>query len=315
MSIWQDKNGRLHVGIMAAGRRVHRILPQGATKSAAKQLEADLRAAIDRHKMPAIPGDPLLSDLMGLYIAHAEASLRSPATAIQHAARIGLWLQKYRASQARQAAAHIIKDMATHYAAGTINRSLGTLKKAIRLAWEQGHLTEDTSTHIKRLPENNARSTYLNLEQIHHLASHASQTVQAAIWIALLTGARRGELTKIRSEDIGRDSIIIHAGNTKTLRTRTVPIVPALRPWLKYLPLTIGIEGIKTGFRRAREAAGMPHVHFHDLRHSCAAILIQSGADLYTVSKILGHTSTRTTERYAHMQIKRQRDAMKKAFG
>jgi integrase len=52
------------------------------------------------------------------------------------------------------------------------------------------------------------------------------------------------------------------------LRYREVPIVPALRPWLKFLPLAINFEGIKTGFRRAREAAGMNHVHFHDLRHS-----------------------------------------------
>jgi integrase len=313
MSIWIDKNGRRHVGIMAGGRRVHRILPTGATAGDAKQLEADLRAAMAVDKIPRIPGDPRLTEIMTLYTAHAE-HLRSTSTALDHARRIGRWLEKYRASQARQAAAHIVKDMTGHYASGTINRSLGTLKKALRIAWEHGITASDYSAHVKRVPENNARSTYLSIDQVHAIASHCSEPVKAAIWIALLTGARRGEILKLRREDICRDSMIIHAGNTKTLRTRSVPIVPAVRPWLKHVPLQIKFEGIKTSWRRARVAAGLPDVNFHDLRHSCASILIATGADLFTVSKILGHSSVKTTERYAHMQIEQQRDAMLRAF-
>lgn len=125
---------------------------------------------------------------------------------------------------------------------------------------------------------------------------------------------RRGEVLKIAPKDIAGDTITIRAGNTKTLRTRIVPIIPALRPWLTYLPIKINAEGLKSGFRRAREAAEMPHVHFHDLRHSCATILLANGAYLYTVAKILGHTSVKTTERYAHHQVGAQRDALAKAF-
>lgn len=313
MSIWIDKQGRRHVGIMVGGKRVHRILPEGSTAGDAKQLEADLRGAMAKDNTPRIPGDPRLAEVMTLYIAHAD-TLRSPKTAKHHANRIGLWLEKYRASQSRQAAAHIVKDMTGHYAAGTINRSLGTLKKALHMAWEAGLVPVDYSAHVKRLPENNARSVYLSVEQVQAIASHASESVRAAIWIALLTGARRGEICKLQAVDIGADSILIHAGNTKTLRTRTVPIVPPLRPWLKSIPLPINYEGIKTGFRRAREAANMPQVHFHDLRHSCASILIASGCDLFTVSKILGHSSVKTTERYSHMEIDQQRKAMENAF-
>jgi site-specific recombinase XerD len=58
----------------------------------------------------------------------------------------------------------------------------------------------------------------------------------------------------------------------------------------------------------------MEHVNFHDLRHSCASILVASGADLYTVSKILGHSAITTTQRYAHMQVEQQRLALAKAF-
>lgn len=255
-----------------------------------------------------------MTHIMGLYLVHCD-TLRSPDTAKFHALRLGPWVQNYRASQARQCAAHIVKDMTGAYAPATINRSLGALKKALHMAWEQGITPEDYGAHIKRLPENNARETHLSIEQVKEIADQASEQVRAAIWIALLTGCRRGEVLKIAPDDIGEATIMIRAGNTKTLKTRVIPIIPALRPWLKYLPLQINAEGLKTGFRRAREAAGMPEVHFHDLRHSCATILLASGADLYTVAKILGHSSIKTTERYSHMQIDQQRAALAKAFG
>jgi integrase len=124
--------------------------------------------------------------------------------------------------------------------------------------------------------------------------------------------ARTAEDRTIAAEDIGKLTIRIQAGNTKTLRYREVAIVSALRPWLKHLPLPINFEGLKSGFRRAREAAGMPHVHFHDLRHSCATILLQLCVDLHVVREILGHTSIKTTERYAHVMVTPQRQALAK---
>ncbi len=311
MPIRQDAQGRWHVDLCVRRQRVHRKLPPGATENDAKRLDAELRVALSRNSAPIVPGDPLILDLLAHYAeTHAPAALRSADTAKHHAVRIGQLAAGYRASQARQFAAHVVQTMRAHYAVGTINRSLGTLKRALTLAWERGATSENWGAHVKRLPEHNQRDVYLTPAQVQKIASHASENVRAAIWIALLTGARRGEVCKIQREDISRDSILIRAGNTKTLKTRSVPIVPALRPWLKHLPLAINYEGLKTGFRRAREAAGMPHVHFHDLRHSCASIMLSVGVDLYTISKILGHSNVRTTERYAHLQVKAQREAL-----
>ena len=250
---------------------------------------------------------------MGLYLTHAK-NLRSTDTAEHHATRIGPWVEKYRASQARQCAAHIVADMTGHYKPATINRSLGTLKKGLHLAWERGFTPENYSAQVKRLPENNQREIHLSIEQVKKIADLCSEQARAAVWVSLLTGCRRGEVLKITAADIGEDTILIRSGNTKTLRTRVVPIIPALRPWLAFMPLEIGYEGVKSSFQRARIKAEMPEVNFHDLRHSCATILLASGADLYTVAKILGHTTVKTTERYAHHQISAQRSALAKAF-
>jgi integrase len=309
MSIWKDKDGRYHVGKMVGGKRVHRILPPEATARDAKRTEALITESLERDKAINIPGNPLIAEVMTLYMAHAK-NLRSPDTAEYHATRAGQWAQKYRTSQARTFAAHLVQDMLPHYKPATINRTLGTVKKALHMAWELGRTPEDYSRHIKRLPENNARDLYLTVEQVRQIADHASEQTRAAIWIAILTGARRGEILAIRPEDVGADSITIRAANTKTLRTRTVPITDALRPWLAYLPLQMNYEGLKTGFRRAREAAGMPEVRFHDLRHSCASLLVNMGVPLEVIRDILGHTTVKTTERYAHLQTEKARTAL-----
>ncbi|MGJ7500122.1 tyrosine-type recombinase/integrase [Variovorax sp. ZT5P49] len=312
MSIWIDKQGRRHVGLMVSGRRVHRILPEGASASDAKQLEADLRRRLTAPK--PLAGDPLLVAVMPLYLAHAKGT-RWPEQAKQCAMRIQPWLTGFRASQAREVAATIIRDMKPKYAPATINRSLATLKKALSLAWELGQTEINHGAAIKSLPPNNKREVFLTPAQVEKLAGHCPEPVQAAIWIALYTGARRGEILAMKPEDVAKTALTIHARNTKTLRTRVIPIVKPLRPWLKHLPLPYkDYEGLKSGFQRGRKAAGMEHVNFHDLRHSCASILVASGADLYTVSKILGHSSIITTQRYSHLQVKQQRSAMVKAF-
>ncbi len=324
MSIWEDKQGRKHVGVMVGGKRVHRILPEGATSGDAKRIEAEIRGAIEKMPRQAnIPGDPPMASIMALYVEHSK-SLRSAETSEHHAKRLGPWAAKYKASQAAAFAAHVIKDMSTKisdpktgelrqaYASATINRSLATAKKGLTLAWESDLTPENYGLRIKSVSVNNKREVFLNVDQVHQIANGCTPETQAAIWAALLTGARRGELFKIKAENIGPDSILIPASHTKTNTSRVVPIIPALRPWLKHFPLTLTVEGFKSNWQRARVRAGMRHVNFHDLRHSCASIMLGLGVDLYTISKILGHSTIQTTQRYSHLQVDAQRLALGK---
>ena len=309
----RDKEGYWHVDLRIEGRKFHRRLRKGEGKREAETLEASLRTEFASRQI-GYSSDPTMAEIMTLYAEHA-ANLRSPDTAIYHAERVAGIIDKYTASQARECGAAIVDELLDDYEPATINRSIGTIKKGLTLAWERGLTTVNYGGLIKRIPENNQRETFITLADVRKLASFASNRVAAAIWIAIYTGMRRGEIVALTATDITGDTLMVRSGNTKTLKTRSVPIIPKARKWLKMVPLGITAEGVKSGFQRARRDAGMEHVNFHDLRHSCASLLVQAGVDLYTIAKILGHSSTRTTERYAHMQVEQMRSAMVKTFG
>lgn len=55
---------------------------------------------------------------------------------------------------------------------------------------------------------------------------------------------------------------------------------------------------------RLRIRAGLPHLRLHDLRHQFASFLVNAGHTIYEVQKILGHSDTKVTERYAHLSQK-----------
>lgn len=54
---------------------------------------------------------------------------------------------------------------------------------------------------------------------------------------------------------------------------------------------------------RLRVKAGLPHLRLHDLRHQFASFLVNAGHTIYEVQKILGHSDTKVTERYAHLSL------------
>ena len=319
MPIRKDDAGRWHAEACVSRRRLHRRLPVGATSGDAKRVEAELVRALHAAapaRMVSIPGDPTLTALLADYTDRHADTLRSPDTARYHAWRIGRWCEGRRASETRQVVAAIVQDMTGHYAPATINRSLGTLGKALRMAWERGNVAQDYSGLCKRLPERNARTISLSMQEVQTIADRASPSVRAAIWLSLLTGCRRGEVLAIRPDMIGAQTILLPAGSTKTERAREVPIIAPARPWLAAVPIPLTFEGLKSGFRRAREKAGMPHVHFHDLRRSCGTLLIREGVPLHIVSRILGHTSTSVTERvYAHLSSAQVRNGLEALEG
>jgi len=58
---------------------------------------------------------------------------------------------------------------------------------------------------------------------------------------------------------------------------------------------------IKHGWHRAIRVAELPGLRIHDLRHSAASFMVNSGVDLFAVGKVLGHASYQSTQRYSHL--------------
>lgn len=161
------------------------------------------------------------------------------------------------------------------------------------------------------LKEPAGREVYLTPTQIRALAAKApTEACKAGIMLAAYTGLRSAELLALPKLPARVVTLSIAAG--KTGKPRIVPVAAPARPFLRFLPLGLTYWQWHAQFLEARAAAGMDHVRPHDLRHSCASLLINRGVDLYTVGKILGHAGPQTTTRYAHLADRTLRKAMAK---
>lgn len=130
------------------------------------------------------------------------------------------------------------------------------------------------------------------------------------IIFAIETGCRRGEILALRWADVNLSGrvIRIEAANTKTLRSRLVPITERLRRVLVELQAghsrltsrVFPVGDTKRSFSTARNLAGMPEIHFHDLRHTAITRMLERGVSPAIVMKISGHTQQKTFLRYVN---------------
>ena len=134
--------------------------------------------------------------------------------------------------------------------------------------------------------------------------------------VALNTGLRRGELFGLTWDRVSLDraQLTVTAETAKTGRTRHVPLnVEALEVLTRWKNQSSGEGLVFPGGEGARlthinrswaslmQAAELKDFHFHDCRHHFASRLVAAHVDLYTVSKLLGHSDIGMTQRYAHL--------------
>ncbi len=134
--------------------------------------------------------------------------------------------------------------------------------------------------------------------------------------MALYTGMRRGELFRLKWEDVDFERGFIHIRNSKGGVDQAVPLNDAAREVLESIVRTDspwvfpGRNGeqrtdIHHQVNRIKEKAGLPKDFrpLHGLRHVYASMLASSGkVDMYTLQRLLTHKSPQMTQRYAHLR-------------
>jgi integrase len=206
------------------------------------------------------------------------------------------------------------------YAAGTCNRMLVLLKFIFNCAirWDILPPQANPCARVEPFEDNGARERYLTQEEVKslflELARNANVQVGRVVALLLLTGARKREVLDARWEHVDFKRCILTVPLSKSGRPRHIPLSDAAISLLKSLPREDDMPWVffnpKTrkppvsifyAWDSIRKKVGFPEVRLHDLRHSFASFLVNSGRSLYEVQRLLGHYDPKVTMRYAHL--------------
>jgi len=207
----------------------------------------------------------------------------------------------------------------------TVNRSLSVLRHLINLAkrWKKFYGDNPVSI-VGMLEEHNQVERILTLDEENRLLNESISYLRPIIFTALNTGMRKGEILSLKWFDVDLDMnmITINQTNSKSKKQRKIPVSSRMRSMLLELKLQSGnqeyvftdiqgraIRTIRSAFQTACRKAGLEGLRFHDLRHTAATRMVESGANIVAISKILGHSDIKTTMRYAHPE-----DSLKEAL-
>ncbi|MGV9006326.1 MAG: tyrosine-type recombinase/integrase [Brevundimonas sp.] len=307
----------------------HKICRAGDLSAAAARKQAEkLRSRVATGDYPGAAkalarSIPPYSELSAMHLADAKLHQRSYSTTEMYVRRhiVPKW-GKVRLTdiETRGVAQWLADKRDEGLAPATVEKLRVILGRSFELGrrWGIPGAEQNPTRGVVRKPLNNARERFLTAEEAGRLkaAVAASQNpqLQHIVGMLLLTGARVRELLDARWEhvDVERQSWLIPT--SKTGKPRHVPlsaaavvIIEALPrfkdcPWLVPNPDTLmPFVSIKHGWQRAIKVAKLPGLRIHDLRHSAASFMVNSGVDLFAVGKVLGHASYQSTQRYAHL--------------
>lgn len=237
---------------------------------------------------------------------------------------------------------HLVKGLARvdvaqlHRRIGTkspyeANRVLALLSVMFEFAINQGFREESAGNPAKRIekwPEQK-RDRWATREELPRLVAAINREesiyVRGALWMYLLTGARKSEVLTMRWADLDLSRGTWRQPETKAGRTHHLSLAAPVVDLLRQIPRQAGnpyvICGYKEGahlvnidkaWRRVRGAAGVEDLRLHDLRRTVGSWLAQSGNSLHLIGRVLGHSNASTTQIYAHFAEDHVRIALDK---
>jgi integrase len=184
---------------------------------------------------------------------------------------------------------------------------------------------------VERREENNERVRFLSDVERDALLAACKKApwprLNLVVLMALTTGARKGELLGMRWSDVDFDRSVASVGRTKNGDPRVLPLVPAVVDELRRFEGAASslvfpsprnprkAFGFEAQWQAAMEAAGVRRFRFHDLRHSCASYLAQSGATLLEIGDVLGHRQLSVTKRYCHLTVNHKTALVNRVLG
>jgi integrase len=220
----------------------------------------------------------------------------------------------------------------------TVNLVLALARSILRFAVANGHISASPTDRLGRgklmlpiekaklaPPIEHAEDVGRLLATLRALGDEMNRPdLHPMFSLLVYTGLRRGEALGLRWSDLDLDRRMItvrrsYEGHTKSNKHRTVPVPAALvtimkayrlaDPWKGELcfPNNRGeifsrnakLEGV---LRRALQRAQLPRIRVHDLRHVFASHFVMGGGDIFTLQRILGHSTPQlTSDTYAHL--------------
>ena len=206
----------------------------------------------------------------------------------------------------------------------TIRNALALLSAIINFGVHRGYCkSPDPSFLIIKKPRvDNQKTEMLSDEELSRLVqaldAEEDQDAASLVRLALVTGMRKGALLALRWEDCDfvRSIITLRGEAAKKGKTEHIPMTTAARSVLESIhkqnsPYVFpGRDGKqRTDYRRiarrVKRVAALPEDFrpLHGLRHNYASRLASTGeVDLYTIQKLLTHSSPQMTQRYAHLR-------------
>lgn len=212
----------------------------------------------------------------------------------------------------------------TRPAKGTVDNYLRCLKAALNVAVDEGILRANPMSGLDRshLKDPCGHREFLTVGEVKRLIDTPCRRhdVKSAFLFACFCGLRISDVRGLRWGNVVADGGRTHLELT-LFKTRQPLFLPLNRQALRWMPPRGNAGDDDRIFSRlaqdmsvlgawAREAGIKKHVTFHVSRHTFATMALTMGADLYTTSRLLGHTEIRTTQIYARIVNSKKEEAV-----
>lgn len=199
-------------------------------------------------------------------------------------------------------------ELSQKYQSSTCNRYFAVLGAVIAFGIKHDLWNgKNPCMAVNKKPEDNTREVFWSQKDLDKLFEHCSQPVQQIILFALHSGMRRKEIFALDWSHVDMELGVVYVLKSKTHRKRIVPMSEHLKALLQQLgPKATGkvfslqLSAFESAFRRARAKVGLQGKTFHDLRHTFATTFRIHNGSMSNLQGILGHSSARMTNRYAH---------------